>query len=343
MTAAVIPLALGLDVPTENVGNTFSFTLTSNHAIGGVALDDVRIRRLNPLTSYNPDTHAEITASVSAVTGTNNWLFDISFASSVNFDDAFIIRLRANQLTYDGGTVPSSRIDSAQFHIDSSIGANTAPAFANAFYTFTDVPIAVGEIVGTVTATDADNDTLTYSLEGTDATDFAIDANGQITVAVELTHSQLYAFNVVADDGTDTTNVGVFATAIAALSFGSQTIANQSWEVGATESLTLPAATGGNGTITYSLSPTLPAGISFNASSRVLSGNPTSTFSSATFTYTATDGDGTTVELTFSIVVAAPVALSFGAETIGEPSVDGRDRRKFEATRGYRRGGDNYL
>ena len=94
---------------------------------------------------------------------------------------------------------------------------NTAPVFADAFYTFSDVAIGVGEIVGTVAATDADNDTLSYSISGTDASSFDIDSDGEITVAVELTHSQIYAFNVVADDGTDTTTVGVFATAIAAI------------------------------------------------------------------------------------------------------------------------------
>ena len=94
--------------------------------------------------------------------------------------------------------------------------ANNAPVFGESSYAFTDVAIAVNTVVGTVAATDADNDTLTYSLTGTDASTFAIDANGQITVAAALTHSEAYSFNVVADDGTDTTSVGVSATAIAA-------------------------------------------------------------------------------------------------------------------------------
>ena len=180
---------------------------------------------------------------------------------------------------------------------------NTAPVFAETSYAFADVAIAVGTVVGTVAATDADNDTLSYSLTGAS---FAIDANGQITVAVELTNSQVYAFNVVADDGTDTTSVGVSVTAIAAtLSFGSETIDNQAWVVGTADSITLPEATGGNGTITYSLSPTLPAGKTFTASTRVLDGTPTARFTSATFTYTATDADSNTVTLTFTIVVTA--------------------------------------
>ena len=95
------------------------------------------------------------------------------------------------------------------------------------------------------------------------------------------------------------------------MSFGAETIANQAWEVDSAESLTLPEATGGQGTITYSLSPTtLPGGVTFTASTRILAGTPTGRFTSDTFTYTATDGDGTTVELTFTIVVTA-VAITF--------------------------------
>ena len=94
--------------------------------------------------------------------------------------------------------------------------ANTAPAFANTSYSFTDIAIAVGSVVGTVAATDADSDTLSYSLTGTDAADFAIDADGQITVATALTHGDSYSFNVVANDGTTTKSVPVTVTAVAA-------------------------------------------------------------------------------------------------------------------------------
>ena len=98
-----------------------------------------------------------------------------------------------------------------------------------------------------------------------------------------------------------------------ALSFGTETVDNQAWEVDTSiTSLTLPEATGGNGTITYSLSPTLPTGVTFSAGNRRISGTPTGRFASASFTYTATDADGTTVELTFTSVVTA-TALSFAS------------------------------
>ena len=97
--------------------------------------------------------------------------------------------------------------------VDISVTAadNTAPSFDETSYSFSDVAIAVDTVVGTVDATD--DDTLSYSLTGTDASTFDIDSDGEITVATELTYGQSYSFNVVADDGTDTTSVGVSVTA----------------------------------------------------------------------------------------------------------------------------------
>ena len=67
--------------------------------------------------------------------------------------------------------------------------------------------------------------------------------------------------------------------------------------------LTLPAATRGDGTLSYSLSPEIP-GLSFDPMTRRLTGTPTAPGTYA-MTYTATDGDGDTDSLSFSIRVAA--------------------------------------
>ena len=92
-------------------------------------------------------------------------------------------------------------------------------------------------------------------------------------------------------------------------SFGASTIANQSYtENVPIADLTLPAATGGNGTLRYSLSPAPPTGLSFDAAARKLTGAPRGTQNATTYTYTATDSDGDTATLTFSIAVAAAPA-----------------------------------
>ena len=68
---------------------------------------------------------------------------------------------------------------------------------------------------------------------------------------------------------------------------------------------TLPAATGGNGTLAYSLS-TLPQGLSFNAARRVLYGRADpSAAGSRSLTYTATDADGDAATMTIALTIAA--------------------------------------
>ncbi|MCZ0952811.1 MAG: putative Ig domain-containing protein [Rhodospirillaceae bacterium] len=75
--------------------------------------------------------------------------------------------------------------------------------------------------------------------------------------------------------------------------------------------LMLPEAGGGNGTLTYSLSPEVP-GLSFNATARQLSGAPT-TAGTYAMTYTASDEDGDTDTLRFAIaVVKAKFVQDFG-------------------------------
>ena len=107
------------------------------------------------------------------------------------------------------------------------------------------------------------------------------------------------------------------------LSFRSETIADQIWSVGTDATITLPEATGGSGNITYRLSSTLPAGLTFVAGTREISGTPTGRFASAEFTYTATNGSET-VSLTFTVVVTAP-AIAFDSNIANQSWVVGTD------------------
>ena len=98
--------------------------------------------------------------------------------------------------------------------------------------------------------------------------------------------------------------------------FGTHTISDQSYTKDTQiPSLTLPQATGGTGNLTYSITPTLPAGLSFDNVTRIISGTPTTTQSDTTYTYTATDTLSKSTTITFSITIrdaflAAPAITS---------------------------------
>lgn len=83
--------------------------------------------------------------------------------------------------------------------------------------------------------------------------------------------------------------------------FGTAAIADQSFTTGTSiGTLTLPEATGGSGTLSYSLTP--PPGLSFNAATRVLSGTPSTFAPAADYTYTVTDASAS-ASLTFAVTI----------------------------------------
>ena len=85
-------------------------------------------------------------------------------------------------------------------------------------------------------------------------------------------------------------------------------VADQSATIGVPFSLTLGAATDGNAPLTYAATP-LPAGFTFNATTRVISGTPT-TAGTTIVTYSVEDDDGDTDSVTFDFAVAAVVTTS---------------------------------
>ena len=96
------------------------------------------------------------------------------------------------------------------------------------------------------------------------------------------------------------------------MAFGfAEEVEDQAYTAGTTISaLVLPEAVGGEGTITYRVSE-LPEGLSFDDSTRMISGTPEAVTDGAVeITYTAQDSAGVAATLTFSITVNPP--LSFG-------------------------------
>ena len=117
----------------------------------------------------------------------------------------------------------------------------------------------------------------------------------------------------------------------------SGSVANQTYKaLQDIDALTLPRATGGNGDLSYSLGPTLPPGLSFDAGTRTLSGMPHQTAKNVyRMTYRVDDDDDNsssrdadTIEFTITIQpdtvlenVVATVAVGAGAGRLVYDSV----------------------
>ena len=225
--------------------------------------------------------------------------------------------------------------DSLSDSIDVTINvtdANDAPVFNEGDSATRSIAenTATGQNIGDpIAATDADQqvdpndpsqliakDTLTYTLGGTDAASFSIDSTSgqlQTNVALDYETTSSYSVTVEVSDGnggSDSIAVTINVNDVnEAPTFASgTTISNISATAGtAIQSVTLPEATDPDAgdLITYTVTPTLPAGLTFTASERELDGTPTAVSAEADYTYTASDGEFSDT-LMFTIQVSAP-------------------------------------
>ena len=78
------------------------------------------------------------------------------------------------------------------------------------------------------------------------------------------------------------------------------------------EALTFPEASGGDGALTYSLSPEVP-GLSFDPVERQLTGTPT-VIANYDMTYSGADTDGDAATLTFALAVKQPTSFRLGED-----------------------------
>ncbi len=92
--------------------------------------------------------------------------------------------------------------------------------------------------------------------------------------------------------------------------------------VGQAFSEVLPAATGGQGTLMYSVTSDLPAGLSFDPATRTLSGTPTMAgMSSIVYMAFDADGDGRIKTITITISEAPPVIVGVASVVASQSAV----------------------
>ena len=200
---------------------------------------------------------------------------------------------------------------------DDSGAADLAPAFADG--------AAIGDLAYTqdavieplvLPAAEGGDGALAYALDPAPPAGLAFDAQTRTLsgTPAEAANAATWTYTATDADQTDPDSASLsFTITVAeadpsAPSFGGVVLEDQVYALNAViEPLVLPAAEGGEGELTYTLEPALPAGLAFDAQTRTLSGMPTAAASATTYTYTATDANGNTAALTFSITVAAAV------------------------------------
>ena len=90
----------------------------------------------------------------------------------------------------------------------------------------------------------------------------------------------------------------------------------ETYTVGVVVNVTLTAASGGDPPLTYTVSPSLPSGLTFGASARTITGTPTTAQTHREYSYRVTDADGDTASISFGITVAMAPEPVVGTPTL---------------------------
>ncbi len=162
---------------------------------------------------YRQETATEWTTAGDAVTGTSHTVTGLACGAGYRF------RVSA----YGDGAAHTADWGEASDELAGNTAAcNAAPEFGSTSYSFSIAEdAAVGDAVGAVSASDGDNDSLTYTIEaGNGDGKFAISSRGTVTVAAALDHETTasHALTVQADDSngaTATATVNITVTDVA--------------------------------------------------------------------------------------------------------------------------------
>ena len=247
----------------------------------------------------------------------NTWDSDWSDISSTSTTLSYQVTGLTDGTSYTFKVVAVNATGDSAESAESDAAAPTDETLAASSVTHNSATLTIGNYTGNWYY-QADTGPHSASCQG------PVSAGGSAVDLSGLSPGTSYTYTAYSDSACSSqiARASQFTTPSGTMSFGNSTIADQSYTKDtAISTLTLPTATAspGSPTITYSLTPTLPAGLSFSATGRTISGTPTVAASSATYTYTAAATGYTSATLTFSLEALEPKTLSFGS-TVADQS-----------------------
>ena len=214
-----------------------------------------------------------------------------------------------------------------------TITVNPAPTLT----TPPDQMYTVGRPIDTLNLPEADGGTgpLSYTLMP-NIPGLNFDAVARTLMGTPTTKAEATTLTYTATDTNNATTTATFTVAVNdGLSLAA--IHNQTYTMGiAIHPLELPVATGGTAPIAYALAMSVP-GLSFDTGMRILTGTPGTMMEATELTYMATDDNGATAEMIFTVTVTDPagVATNRRQPTTPDPNLAGPARDGADHGRPY--------
>ena len=311
--------------PTTAGTYTFSITLNDGLNQGGVATYTLVVTSsaVPTLTSVAPNSGSTAGATSVTLTGT-----DFTGATAVSFGGTAASGYIVNNATTITATTPAHAAGAVNVVVTTPSGTAT---LTNG-YTYTVPAPTVGPVSATVAANSSANP-ITLNITGGAASSVAVataashgtaTASGtSITYTPTPGYSGSDSFTYTANNASGTSSPATVTITVSAPSIVVSPGALSNGSVGTAYSQTI-TATGGSAPYTYAITAgSLPAGLSLNTSSGMISGTPSA---SGTFnlTVTATDANSASGFQAYSLVIngLAPVAGAVSATVAANSSAN---------------------
>lgn len=154
--------------------------------------------------------------------------------------------------------------------------------------------------------------TLSYSVSPTLPAGLSLSSSTGAVSGTPTAVSAATTYTVTVTDTNGATATNTFQLTVNGVLTATQQIASKSLTVNypVSTGFTPVTGAGGTGTLSYSISPTLPPGLSMASSSGSITGLPTATTATTTYTVTVTDSNSATATATFQLTVNGPVTAT---------------------------------
>jgi hypothetical protein len=340
-TLTVVALATDRDAPSISTGST-SYNSSTGIVTGTFELVDisgVASCRVTIFNSNNVDVASSTSCSRVAGTATNGtWQVQIDMQNSAFNPGAYTMKVsatdtlgntRAAQNIGTGFTKPGPSVSNlGSLPIPRTIGINYLDQIVLNSFDFSNIGAAPGSFTWTVRTTSA---------SGVLASSIPIGSNQ--TYITGLSPSTTYNVVLVATDSAGGTKVSsplTITTLAPAVAAPSISLSNATQSVNANSAIsTVNVSNSGGAVSSFSISPSLPSGLTFNSSNGSISGTPTGAQSQRSYTITATNSGGSS-SATFTMTVVAGlevIAISGGLPT-SSVNVGSNVLARFRATDG---------
>ena len=319
--SSTLPAGLSFDTSTGKISGTptaisssTTYTITATNTGGSTTTTvDITVNDVAPSIAYSgsPFTLTKGTTMTTAAPTSSggtvvSWSVSPTLPAGLTFDTSNgeisgTPTAITSSATYTITATNTGGSDTATITI---VVNDAAPVIAYSPSTYT---LTKGTAMSTASPTSGGGTVVTWAISPTLPAGLTFDtSNGEISgTPTTITSSTTYTITATNAGGSDTATMTIEVNDVAPSGI---TYTPNSFSLTKDTLMTTSTPTSSGGTvISWSISPTLPAGLAFSTSTGAISGTPTSISSSTTYTVTATNSGGSaTATVTIEVNVAAP-------------------------------------